>query len=100
MENDEVTSPKPKNQGRVEWGKKLGKMSKERKLKKDIEKVQEVPEAVQDSSRFPYAIAVPGSILVVGMVLYFVYIKTSKSSKQPNFTSSREEAPKSKFSDF
>ena len=100
MENDEVTSPKPKNQGRVEWGKKLGKMSKERKLKKDIEKVQEVPETKEDSSRSTYAIVVPASFIAIGMVLYFVYIKTSKSSKQPNFTSSREEAPKSKFSDF
>ena len=86
MENDELTSPKPKNQGRVEWGKKLGKMSKERKLKKDIEKVQEVPETKEDSSRFPYAIAVPGSILVVGVVLYFMYTKTTKLSKQPNYT--------------
>ena len=37
MENDKsgdrVTSQKPKNPGRQEWGRKLGKMSKELKLK-------------------------------------------------------------------
>lgn len=33
-EADKVTTEKPKNPGRQEWGRKLGKMQKELKLKK------------------------------------------------------------------
>ena len=33
MEEQKVTTEKPKNPGRVEWGRKLGKLAKQKKIK-------------------------------------------------------------------
>ena len=40
-EVEKVTTEKQKNPGRQEWGRKLGKMQKELKLKKENEEIKE-----------------------------------------------------------
>lgn len=103
IENDEITSAKPKNQGRVEWGKKLGKMSKERKLKKETEHAKEVRTYKYDFNYFAKSacsIVGPVSFLLIGVASYWVYAKITKPSKQIKVKRPHEEIPKSKFSDF
>ena len=51
-EINKITADKPKNPGRQKWGRKLGKMMKERKLKnqQEIEKEQTVEKFFRLSS--------------------------------------------------
>jgi len=67
----QVTSERPKNPGRVEWGRKLSKLSKERKkLKKEIEEKAAV--SIDEGSTRPYIslIGISGVSIGIG-ILYF-----------------------------
>ena len=72
---ERVTTDKPKNQGGVEWGKKLGKMQKELKLKKQNHDVNELKpiEIDQKSNSFlkwEYAVAGTGLIIAAAALYY------------------------------
>jgi len=78
-----VTSEKPKNLGRVEWGRKLGKMSKEKKkLKKEAEEksvisIDEVNPVKQMWKQ--YAIMVTTGGLIGFGILYFHVLYTREN---------------------
>ena len=102
-----VTTEKPKNPGRVEWGKKLGKISKERKLKREQEQIaQNSQETVKQISSHPQSIdiakitrywiyIVGGSVGLIGFGLYWF-----KKSKPVVVNNRIIEKQKPKFSDF
>ena len=77
-ENQNVTSDKPKNPGRVEWGRKLGKMSKQKKEEKEKEKVVLVSEHKSPTSDNKWYLIV-GSVILVGSVVF--YFRTSNVTK-------------------
>lgn len=68
-----VTTERPKNPGRQEWGRKLGKMQKELKAKK-LSESNEVAVAADSDNRtylkWEYVVAVVG-LVVGGLALYY-----------------------------
>jgi len=76
-EVEKVTTDKPKNAGLQEWGRKLGKMQKELKAKKQME-----TESVPDSSylKWEYGVAVAG--IIIGLAALYYQKKVTKSLKQ------------------
>ena len=69
-ENDKVTTKKPKNPGRVEWGRKLGKLSKQRKAVNP-------PEEIENNSKCHYYVF---GILTVGSIIaLYAYKKKPKT---------------------
>jgi hypothetical protein len=69
-DSDKVTTDKPKNPGRQEWGKKLGKMQKEIKLKKQ----NELLEQKSDESftlKWGYGVAATGIIIAAAGIWYY-----------------------------
>jgi hypothetical protein len=101
-EIEKVTTEKPKNPGRQEWGRKLGKMQKELKLKKQEkqEKEQEEEKAQsQPKSSFKWEYAV--TILTIGIgILALYYRKKSYETSAPDQVIPVRQEKKSKFSDF
>ena len=90
-EKQKVTSEKPKNPGRVEWGRKLGKMSKQKKDEKEKEK-----EVIVSEQKLPatdnkwYFIA--GSAILAGSVIFYL-----RRNNEPRIIKSNEiEQPKMK----
>ena len=69
-EIERVTSDKPKNPGRQEWGRKLGKMQKELKLKKQNE--QKIDSDIKSKSflRWEYFVAA-GGLIIGAAALYY-----------------------------
>ena len=66
---EKVTTDKQKNAGRVEWGKKLGKIQKDLKAKKHTE--QALSDAVHHSFlKWEYGVAVVG-IIIGAAALYY-----------------------------
>jgi len=63
-EVEKVTTDKPKNAGRHEWGRKLGKMQKELKAKKQMD----VPG--NSYLKWEYGVAVAGIIIGVAALYY------------------------------
>jgi len=79
---EQVTSDKPKNPGRVEWGRKLGKLSKERKkLKKEMEE-KNVVSADQKFLVNPYIglLAISGILITIGTLYYKTYYCSSSEN--------------------
>jgi len=94
---DIVTSDKPKNQGRVEWGRKLGKMSKERKKIKTEEKPDEIKKTGCTTST-PSVGLIAFGLFAIATLYYFC--KTS-SVEQIKPKPIEIEKPKTKsFSEF
>ena len=100
MEEGTVTSQKPKNPGRVEWGRQLGKMPKERKLKK--EKLEEPKTnnvdfiASENSKGFQinkqYGIGI--SVIILGLggcYAYKRYVSYSVEEKHNKYNSTSDE---------
>lgn len=98
---EQVTSDKPKNPGRVEWGRKLGKLSKERKkLKKETEE-KNVVSADQKILINPYIglLAISGILITIGTLYYKTYCGLQSDNK--DIKSQSLETEKSKlFSKF
>jgi hypothetical protein len=74
-EIEKVTTDRPKNSGRQEWGKKLGKMQKELKAKK----LAEVPEQTRSFLKWEYGIAFVSLLVGLGA---FYYQKKSYDKSQ------------------
>jgi len=96
-----ITSDKTKNPGRQEWGRKLGKMSKELKLKKQLQVTSKVSgptsEAIEPSrSIFKVEYLLGAAAVGVGLVALY-YQKKSYESTKKDLTSQK---PESKFTDF
>ena len=82
-EINKITADKPKNPGRQEWGRKLGKMMKERKLKNQQEMEKEKVEKFSLGSlvRLDYCLAA-SVIIIVGAVSVYCRHK-SADIRQP-----------------
>ena len=92
MEEDKVTTEKPKNPGRVEWGRKLGKLAKQKKIK--TEHVNRP--TVAHNNYYTYGGVAAGIILLVIGVYKYSF---KKAKPQP--TTLKLESPKERtFSDF
>lgn len=108
-EIENVTLQKIKNPGRQEWGRKLGKMSKEMKIKKQqaniqnsvqIKDLQEKPvlsseRSASDVIRWEYALGLVGTLISLRALYNYLYSDNIKDSK-----CSMKDEPESKFSDF
>ena len=73
-EINKITADKPKNPGRQEWGRKLGKMMKERKLKnqQEMEKEQKVEKfSLGSLVRFDYCLAASVIIIIGAVSVYY-----------------------------
>lgn len=76
-----VTAEKSKNKGRQEWGRKLGKMSKELKLKKqeakekqEVVDVTAIQEQTRGEARWKYVLGYTNAyVLVCGVVVGALY---------------------------
>ena len=82
----QVASERPKNPGRVEWGRKLGKLSKERKkLKKEIEEKAAVP--IDEGSTKPYIslIVISGVLVGIGILYFYTSYCCSQSERKNVF---------------
>jgi len=99
-----VTSEKPKNPGRQEWGRKLGKMSKELKLKKQLQEKQLLettaiePPMSRPSIRFEYFLVAATILTGIGALYY--YRKRNFTTQQQQITESQHDIKKLRFSDF
>jgi len=92
-----VTSDKPKNPGRQEWGRKLGKMSKELKLKKQ----QEASEQVTSSKvKLKYYMAAAATVLIGIAALYYRKKVLHVQRKVQKQVSESTPVSKTRFSDF
>ena len=67
MEEDKVTIQKPKNPGRVEWGRKLGKLSKQKKIENEA-----VPSKTDEQSYMKYYKVI---ICGVGVIIFLCAYK-------------------------
>jgi hypothetical protein len=102
-EVERVTSDKPKNPGRQEWGKKLGKMQKELKVQKQNE--QKIDSEIKAKSflRWEYFVAAGGLIIGAAALYYqkksyeIVKDDSSNAVESQNTTSINKQM---KFSDF
>jgi hypothetical protein len=97
-----VTTDKPKNPGRQEWGRKLGKMSKELKLKKQvtdmcksIETTREEPP--KSSFHIEYVFGIAGVFIGLAALYYQKKSYESVVVEQPNAVKPKREV---KLSDF
>ena len=105
-EADKVTTEKPKNPGRQEWGRKLGKMQKELKLKKQEkdEKVETPPS--QSKSFFKWEYVVPVFTIGIGVLALYYQKKSYESqihlqnSSIPDKVKTIRQEKKTQFSDF
>lgn len=72
-EEEKVTTDKPKHPGRQEWGRKLGKMQRELKLKKQINEVVIEKPVINKyiySVKWEYALGI-GALVVGAVALYY-----------------------------
>jgi len=89
MEEEKVTTDKPKNPGREEWGRKLGKLAKQKKIQIQP---NESTNTVAYNNYYIYGLAIAGVIIGVG-----VY----KFRTKPQVTSFKIDNPKERtFCDF
>ena len=65
MEEEKVTTEKPKNPGRVEWGRKLGKLAKQKKIKSQP---NESTNTVVYNDYYIYGLAIVG-IIIGGIII-------------------------------
>ena len=92
MEEEKVTTEKPKNPGRVEWGRKLGKLAKQKKIK--TETVNR-PTVVHNNYYMYAGVAVGIALIVIGVYKY------SFNRTKPQATTLKLESPKERtFTDF
>lgn len=98
MEVSKVTTDKPKNPGRQEWGRKLGKMQKELKAKK-------LDEGTLDQTsnnsylKWEYVVAAIG--LVIGFGAFYYQKKSYEVQVRPVSTVPVETSKREvRFSDF
>ena len=90
MEEQKVTTEKPKNPGRVEWGRKLGKLAKQKKIK------TEPVNTVVYNNYYTYG----GAAVGIALIVIDVY-KYSFNKAKPQATTLKMESPKERtFSDF
>jgi hypothetical protein len=97
-----VTTDKPKNPGRQEWGRKLGKMSKELKLKKQVTDMGKSIESTREEPlkpwfRIEYALGIAGVIIGLNALYYQKKSYESVVVEQPSAAKPKREV---KFSDF
>ena len=103
---ESVTSEKIKNPGRQEWGRKLGKMSKELKLKKqqleaNSEAATTATTTISVEQRFKVEYLLGAAALGVALVALYYQKKSYESAikdsaaRKPTGT-----PPESKFTDF
>jgi len=71
---------KTKNPGRQEWGRKLGKMSKELKLKKQL--LESASSPVEQPSSFKVEYLLGAAAVVVGLVALYYQKKSYESTKK------------------
>ena len=91
-EVEKVTSDKPKNPGRQEWGRKLGKMQKELKAKKlnTAQEAQSPPAASMSPAwhhsilKWEYVTAVVG--LIVGVAALYYQKKSYEDARKQNIS--------------
>jgi hypothetical protein len=67
MTDEIVTSEKPKNPGRQEWGRKLGRMSKELKLKKLPQLSPVIEQAPEPRFKMEYAFGIAGVVAIIAL---------------------------------
>lgn len=90
-----VTTERQKNPGRQEWGRKLGKMSKELKLKKQQEEqVPHIQEHVKHV-KVEYCLAAVTIVIAIAALYY-----QKKSFENQQVIVSTKQVKKSEFSDF
>ena len=96
-EINNVTLQKIKNPGRQEWGRKLGKMSKEMKIKKQQANIQPPSEQVSapNAIRWKYGLGLVGILIGLHALNKYLYTDNAKDSKCPI-----KEEPRPLFSDF
>jgi len=93
---DKITTEKKKNPNRVEWGRKLAKLSSEaKKRKKDGKQMTTIKETTEEdlvidksSNKYLIGLAV-GTILIGGAALYYqrkTYIHDIKTNESPQTT--------------
>ena len=88
-----VTTDKLKNPGRQEWGRKLGKMSKELKLKKQV-----MEEPVKSGFHIEYILGIAG--VLIGLAALYYQKKSYESVvvvEQQNVESPKREIQLSDF---
>jgi hypothetical protein len=95
-EIEKVTTDRPKNSGRQEWGRKLGKMQKELKAKK----LAEVPQQTRSFFKWEYGIAFVS--LLVGLGAFYYQKKSYNKSQDAPLakTIPQSENKNARFSDF
>ncbi len=95
-EVERVTSDKPKNPGRQEWGKKLGKMQKELKAKKLADPNEQVRGY---RFKWEYGVAIAGLLIGLG-ALYYQKKSYDVAAQTPTSASVEIQKPQARFSDF
>ena len=108
-ETETVTTEKPKNPGRQEWGRKLGKMQKELKLKKQkelSESTTQVPETdrTNSSGLIKWEYALTGLTIIVGIAALYYQKKSYEcqlsSQKHQSEKTNKPVTEKMRFSAF
>ena len=87
-EINKITVDKPKNPGRQEWGRKLGKIMKERKLKsqQEMEKEQKVEKfSLGSLVRLDYCLAASVIIIIGAVSVYYRHKSADTVSQQQKF---------------
>jgi hypothetical protein len=98
-EIEKVTTDRPKNSGRQEWGKKLGKMQKELKAKK-LAEVPQLQTPTRNFFKWEYGIAFVS--LLVGLGAFYYQKKSYDKSQVAPLANTipRSENKNARFSDF
>ena len=86
-----VTTEKAKNPGRQEWGRILGKMTKERKLKQ--QEVEKQPSPV----KFGYSLTI---LLFIAVIIGAIYFYSRKKNVYVREVPKEVQNAKPQFSDF
>jgi len=97
-----VTTDRPKNPGRQEWGRKLGKMSKELKLKKQVTDMGKSVETAREEPpksgfHIQYVLGIAGVCIGLAALYYQKKSYESVVVEQPNVAKPKREV---KLSDF
>jgi hypothetical protein len=101
-----VTSEKPKNKGRQEWGRKLGKMSKELKIKKEKESTLDItPNASETDHKTNWVnnqrfYIIGGIVTFIGLGVVYLRKRYETPVKIVSIQNADQEKHSQKFSDF
>ena len=98
---EKVTTEKTKNPGRQEWGRKLGKMSKQLKLEKENKKTIDTPSISKNNKtenlKIKWRFLIGGAGVIIGIAALYYQKKSYEVQVIQNPTADKMEI---KFQDF